>query len=157
MERIKIIFAIFVSCLGFSSVLQSCTDKDDDPVIPAAKYVAGTYTGDMTSSVMGEESVFENLMFEVTATDASTVSIKTSSFGNPPMKMPEMTIPGIMVSGENGKYILTPTDFDLEVDGKKCSGTIQGSFLDKRITINFTLNYGAMPMPLICSFTANKK
>lgn len=139
--------------------LSSCSEKNDEPEeTPAAKSVAGTYKGDMTCSVMGQESTFGDMTFEVNATDDSTVSIKVSEFGEALMKVPSITINNVKVSGTEGTYSLATTSFSGETDnGKTYSGTLDGSYAADEITIRFNLQYGAMPMPMICTFTAPKQ
>lgn len=158
MKTIKTMFAAMLAFLAVTT-LASCGDDNDDPVeTPAAKSVAGVYEGDMTCSVMGQESVFENMTFTVTATDDATVSIKISEFGEAPMKVPEITVPDVKVSGSDGTYALASTEFKGEMsNGKTYSGTLDGSYASDEITIRFNLQYGSMPMPMICTFTAPKK
>ncbi len=157
MKNFKTVLISFMLCVGFAVTFGSCSDDDkNEPEMPAAKSVAGTYKGDMTCSVMGDESVFGNMTFTLTATDDATVGLVISSFGEPPMQVPELTIPGIKVSGENGNYTLASTEFEQEANGKKCSGVVMGSFENNQLTIRYNLNFGAMPMPLICTFVASK-
>ena len=145
-------------CIGLPTVFPCCSDNEEDqPSAPAAKSVEGAYLGDMTCSVMGSESTFEDMTFTLAATDDATVSLTMSSFGEPPMQVPEITIPDIKVSGENGTYTLATTNFDTESNGKKISGVVQGTFADNTLDVKINLQYGNMPMPLICSFTATKK
>lgn len=145
--------------IGAATLVSCSDDKDNDkPATPAAKEIAGTYKGDMTCSVMGSESTFEDMTFTVTATDEATTSMTISSFGNPPMQVPEITITGIKVSGEDGNYTLAPTDFSGTTEsGKQFSGTTRGSFAKGTLDVQFSLQYGAMPMPMICSFSAVKE
>lgn len=106
-------------CIGLSTGFTSCSDNEEDqPAAPAAKSVEGAYLGDMTCSVMGSESTFEDMTFTLAATDDATVSLTMSSFGEPPMQVPEITIPDIKVSGENGTYTLATTNFDTESNGR---------------------------------------
>ncbi len=152
----SIAMAMFASlCLLFTTT--SCSDDNDEPAAPAAKSVAGTYHGDMSCTVMGSEDIFEDMTFVVKATDDSTVEITTPSFGNPPMQMPSVVVPGVKVSGTDGNYTLAPTTYEGTTDaGKKYSVILQGSYAEGKITINYNMQYGAMPMPMICSFTAAK-
>lgn len=147
-------------CMSVMATLtfSSCSDEKDEPSTPAAKSVAGTYTADMTCSVMGSESVFENMTFTLTATDDTNVSMAIPSFGNPPMQVPDITITGIPVSGSDGTFALAATAFSGTTDaGRAYSGTVQGSFADNTLTVNLSLQYGSMPMPMICTFTAPKQ
>lgn len=158
MKKFKTIFSTMILCLSLMAAFTSCSDDDDDkPATPAAKSIAGTYEGDMTCSVMGQESTFENMTFTITATDDATVKITISEFGNPPMKVPEITIEGVKVSGTDGSYTLATTSFKGDANGRAYSGEAQGSFANNQLTVKFNLQYGAMPMPMICSFTAPKK
>lgn len=158
MKKLKTIFATMMLCFGLVATMSSCSEDDDEPATPAARYVAGTYSGDMTCSVMGSESVFEDMTFSVAAIDDATVDVVIPSFGNPPMQVPEITVTGVNVSGADGTYTLAPAEFKGTTDaGKAYSGSIQGSFENDEITIRFSLQYGAMPMPMICTFTAPKK
>ncbi|MDE5726865.1 MAG: calycin-like domain-containing protein [Duncaniella sp.] len=137
--------------------LTACSSSESGaPATPAAKEIEGSYTGTLAASVMNSESLYESMTLTVTATDDATVSVVTPSFGTPPMQMPSITIEGVKVAGEDGTYVLDTTKFSQESGGKKCSGTLEGAFADGKLTISFSLNYGAMPMPIICSFTAPK-
>ena len=145
--------------LVFMVSFTACSDDDDkDSVTPAAKSVAGTYKGDMSCSVMGQASTFEDMTFTLTATDDATVTLQISEFGSEPMKVPTITIPAIKVAGSDGTYALQKTNFEGSAsNGKTYSGVVEGSFADSKLTIDFRLQYGAMPMPMICSFTAPKQ
>ncbi|MDE5723326.1 MAG: calycin-like domain-containing protein, partial [Paramuribaculum sp.] len=148
MKKITAFLAAMMLFGGITSVFSSCADnKDDEPALPAAENVAGTYTGDMTCTVMGDESVFENLTFEGNATDDATVEITLPSFGNPPMQVPQISVPDVKVSGSDGTYTLATTNFDTESNGKKISGVVQGTFADNTLDVKINLQYGNMPMP----------
>ncbi len=158
MKRFRTIFSAMVLSFAFVAFLSSCSDDDKDtPEVPAANNVAGVYEGDMTCSVMGQESTFEDMTFTLSVIDDATVKIVISEFGNPPMNVPSINIDGVKVSGEDGKYSLAPTNFSGNIDGKAYSGVAQGTFENEKLTVEFNLQYGAMPMPMICSFTAPKK
>lgn len=157
MKKFTTFLAALMLCIGCVTTMTSCSDDNDDPIIPAAKNVAGTYNGDMSCSVMGQASVFEDVTFVVNAVDEATVNITISSFGEPPMQVPDITVSDVVVSGTEGVYTLAETEFNGTTDnGKAYSGTLQGTFANNTLTINFNLQYGAMPMPMICTFTAQK-
>jgi len=156
MKGLKTICVCLALSIGIVAILSSCSGEDDGPVMPGARSVAGMYKGDMICSVMGQESVFGDMVFDIDAIDDTTVNIEISSFGNPPMQVSVFVIPGVKVTVDKGSYILASTEFEQESNGKKVSGTIQGFSVDDIISISFSLNYGAMPMPMICSFSAPK-
>lgn len=162
MKKIKTILAsaaMAVTVLAACAMFTSCSDDDkNEPETPAATAITGSYTGDMTCSVMGSESTFEDLTVTIAATDDATVSITLSSFGEPPMQVPEITITGVKVSGSDATYSIAESRFSgTTPSGRAYSGTTKGSVVDNNLTLNLQLQYGAMPMPMICTFKAPKK
>lgn len=157
MKTFKLLCAVLALTFGLVSFSSCGSDDDDDVATPAARDIAGTYTADMSCSVMGEASDFEDMTFTVTATGNATVDITIPTFGEMPMQVPEFTVTGVKVSGADGSYTLDTTTFSGTLpNGKSYSGTLQGSYKDSRLSVQFNLQYGAMPMPMICSWTAPK-
>lgn len=157
MKKLTSILTTVMLFVGIAFFGTSCSEEEQ-PSIPAANSVAGTYTSDMTCSVMGTDQIFENLTFTVTAIDDATVTVDVPSFGEPPMQMPAIRVSNVKVAGSDGTYALATTNFDGTSDtGRAYSGTLGGQFADNTITIQFQLHYGAMPMPMICTFVAAKK
>lgn len=157
MKKNTSILTIVMLLVGIAFLNTSCS-KEEQPAIPAANSIAGTYTSDMTCSVMGTEQIFENLTFTVTAKDEATVTVDMPPFGEPPMQMPAISVSNVKVAGSDGTYALATTNFDgTSETGRAYSGTLGGKFADGIITIQFQLHYGAMPMPMICTFVAAKK
>lgn len=154
MKAFRLLWAVLALTLGLVS-FTSCGSDDDDKATPGARDIAGTYTADMTCSVMGQASDFEALTFTVTATSDATVDITIPSFGEMPMQVPEFTVTGVKVNGADGTYTLDTTTFAGTLEnGKSYSGTLQGDYKNGSLSVQFNLQYGAMPMPMICSWTA---
>lgn len=157
MKAFKLLWAMLALTFGPVSFSSCGSDDDEDVATPAARDIAGTYTADMSCSVMGEVSDFGNMTFTVTATSDATVDITIPTFGEMPMQVPEFTVTGVKVSGADGTYTLDTTTFSGTLpNSKSYSGTLHGSYKDSRLTVQFNLQYGAMPMPMICSWTAPK-
>ncbi len=152
-----ILTTLTLACLAMTA-FTSCSDDDDNtPAAPAAKQIEGTYTSSMTCSVMGSEDTFDDMTFTLTATDDATIDMTVPSFGNPPMQVPGFTITDMKVTGTDGTYTIAPTTFEGTTDtGRTYSGQATGTYTDDILTVNFSLTYGAMPMPMICTFTAPK-
>lgn len=158
MKKMKTVFTTMMLCAGIAIAFVSCSEKGDEPATPAAKGVEGIYLGDMTCTVMGSESVLEDVTCTVAADDDATVTVTVSPFGEPPMQVPSIAIPGIHVSGADGVYTLAETDFAGTTDSDKAySGTLRGECAENTLTLRWNLNYGAMPMPMIFSFSATKE
>lgn len=157
MKPIKLLFHSIITALALTSFTSCSDDDNNEPSTPAASEIAGTYTGDMTCTVMNTPSSYENLSFTVTATDETTVSITLPAFGEAPMALPAITIPDLKVSGENGTYTIPETTISGKTDNDKTyTCTVQASVSSKTLTINYSLKYGAMPMAMICNSTATK-
>lgn len=160
MKAIKTMFAMMMAVMSLTMTVTACSSDDDEPQAApgAAKSIEGVYTSDMTCTVMGQESTFENITFTLKATGDDALDINISAYGNPPMAVPAMDIKDVKVSGTDGSYTIAPTQFSGTTDaGKAYSGTLQGTFANNTLTISFQLQYGAMPMPMINTFKATKK
>ena len=84
MKTIKTIFATMVAVASMLSFTSCGSDDNDAPKAPAAKSIEGTYKGDMSCSVMGEASDYEDMTFTVTAMSDANVSITLPAFGEAP-------------------------------------------------------------------------
>ncbi len=157
MKTIKTIFAFMAVWFGPAATLVSCSDEKE-PETAAARSVEATYTGNLTCSVMGDEELFNDKTLTVVATDDAHVTVTIPSFGNAPMELPEIEVDGVKVTEKDGRYALGSTTFaGTTAGGKAYSGTLHGELADNMMTIRFNLQYGAMPMPLICTFSAQRQ
>ncbi len=158
MKKFRTMIAMVMAVVNLCLVSTSCSNDKDEPVIPAAKSIAGSYKGDIKCVVGKSESTFENIAFSLAAPNDATVDITVGTFGNPPMAVPAFTVKGVKVTGTDGAYALPATEFSGTTDaGKKYSGTLQGTFAQEKLIVQIKLQYGAMPMPLICTFTGMKQ
>jgi len=157
MKPIKSLFATIMAIVCMTSFL-SCSDENDEPAALAAKNIQGFYNGDMECSVMGSVSTFENKTFTITATDESTVSVVLPAFGEAPMALSSITLAGVKVTEANGVVTMAETEVSGQTDaGKSYTCTLSGNIENNILNIKFNLQYGAMPMPMICSSTATKQ
>ena len=157
MKSFKFFFATFMAIVCMTT-FSSCGDDNDEPATPTAKNIQGSYKGDMECSVMGSASTFEDMTFSVTATDDSTVAVVLPAFGEAPMALPSITITGVKVTEANGVVTMTTTEVSGQTDtGKSYTCTLSGTVENSTLNIKFNLQYGAMPMPMICSSTAQKQ
>lgn len=107
---------------------------------------------------MGSTDTFEDKTFVVTATSDSEVSVELAAFGEAPMALPSITVDKLKVTGADGIYAVDATPFSGTTEaGKQYSGTIKLAYTNGVMVIDFQLQYGAMPVPMICKFTSNKK
>jgi hypothetical protein len=73
------------------------------------------------------------------------------------MSLPEMTISGISVSGENGIYTLNETAIDQVVNETTYTGSISGAIAGKEATLTISLKPGAMPMSINCIYVGTRQ
>ena len=157
MKTIKSFFAVLMTFVYMTS-FSSCGNDNDEPSTPAAKSIEGTYIGDLQTSVMGSVSMSEDLTFTISAIDEHIVAVTLPAFGEAPMALPSITIPGVRVSESDGVVTLAETEVSGSTEaGKAYTCTLIGVVEKNLLTIKYNLTYGAMPMPLICSVSASKQ
>lgn len=160
MKKFKFSFAaMMVAMLTMCVAFTSCSN-DDDPVA-AASEVAGTYVDSLQLTVMGSTSTYKDLEVKVEAASDETVNIILPAYGEGRMALPSLTIPAVKVAGSDNNYAFGVTDYksSVEVNGatKEFTMTLQGTYVAGKLTLNYTLVYGTMPMPMVCKFVATKK
>lgn len=161
MKKFKFSFAaMMVAMLTMCVAFTSCSN--DDPVaVAAASEVAGTYVDSLQLTVMGSTSTYKDLEVKVEAASDETVNVILPAYGEGRMALPSLTIPAVKVAGSNNNYAFGVTDYksSVEVNGatKEFTMTLQGTYVAGKLTLNYTLVYGTMPMPMVCKFVATKK
>lgn len=146
--------------LGFSS----CGSDDDEPEVPVATQVAGSYTGQEIVMVMGEESSNEIKTYTFAKTLDTAVDLTIPEMGmggsmtipallvkNIPLKKIDKTISGLLTSyagtvtnAAGAEKAFTITNLAIVVD-------------DKNIAVTYSLKYGNMPMSMETTFIGTKK
>lgn len=149
---------IVMASLLLSLNLLSCSGKEDDPENSyTATEVSGIYGCSVLASAMGQGMSFEDVDVTLEVESDNAVRISVNSFGTPPMQLPDLNFGTVVVSGSNGHYSLNESEFSgITEDGKKYFGKIGGS-VETDLNLQVELNYGTMPMPLMCTFTGKLK
>lgn len=162
MKKFKFSFAtMMVAMLTMCVAFTSCSSDDDPVAVAAASKVAGTYVDSLQLTVMGSTSTYKDLEVKVEAANEETVNIILPAYGEGRMALPSLTIPAVKVAGSDNNYAFGVTDYksSVEVNGatKEFTMTLQGTYVAGKLTLNYTLVYGTMPMPMVCKFVATKK
>lgn len=148
--------ALVSMCVAFSS----CSSDDDNNTVAAAKEIAGSYTGSLDMTVMGEASTHNNLTMKIEAVDDATVKVTLPACGEGTMALPALEVPAVKVSGSNGAYAFSQESYagTVTVNGaeKKYTVTLEGTFKDNTLTVKYSVQYGKMPMPMIGEFVCKK-
>lgn len=150
---LKTIHKIFwiITIFSFSLSFNSCSQQP-------ANEVAGTYSGDLGISVMGES--ISNGVAEVTLTctddDKVTIAIPALSNGDE-MALPAMNIENVIVkSKKTGGYKLEETPININTDDLTITGTISGVLIDGKLILNGAIKPGEMPMNIDINFSTKQ-
>ena len=160
MKKFGFSFAtMMVAMLTLCVVFTSCSSEEDD-IVAAAKEIAGSYTSSLDMTVMGEASTYENVTMKIEAVDDATVKVTLPACGEGMMALPDLEIPAVKVSGSNGAYAFVQENYagTITVNGaeKNYTVTLQGTLKDNTLTVNYSVQYGKMPMPMIGKFVCTK-
>lgn len=164
--KIKSFLAMMIASAALAVGLTACSDDDDDDDnVPAATSLSGTYSGDLSITVMGSETTSE-ASYIINKVDDNTVSlVLPASTYSSSMSMPSLTVDNIPVTKTTVAGVETITG-----SVESVSGTItvneeekSYSFSDlaivgngTEVSIVYTLQYGRMPMPMVCTFSGKK-
>ena len=158
MKKFKTMMAMMLALVSMCVAFSSCSSEDD--TVAAAKEIAGSYTGSLDMTVMGKASTYENVTMKIEAVDDATAKVILPACGEGMMALPALEVPAVKVSGSNGAYAFSQENYagTITVNGaeKKYTVTLQGTLKDKTLTINYSVQYGKMPMPMIGKFVCTK-
>lgn len=160
MKKIKTMLAMMLAMVTFCGAMTSCGD-DDDNNVAAAKEVVGTYVNNLEMTVMGSTSTYENAEVKIEYSTDQSVNVTLPGAGSGAMTLPTIKVPNVAVAGSNGSYTLKLESYKgtITVNGaeKNYTVTINGTYSNNVLVLNYSLQYGAMPVPMIGKFTATKK
>ena len=161
MKKFKFSFAaMMVAMLTMCVAFTSCSSDDDNDTVAAAKEIAGSYTSSLDMTVMGQASTYDNLTMKIEAVDDATVKVTLPACGEGMMALPALEVPAVKVSGSNGAYAFSQESYagTITVNGaeKNYTVTLQGTLKDNTLTVNYSVQYGKMPMPMIGKFVCTK-
>lgn len=158
MKKFKTMMAMMLALVSMCVAFSSCSSDDD--TVAAAKEIAGTYTSNLDMTVMGQASIYENLTMKIEAVDDATVKVTLPACGEGMMALPALEVPAVKVSGSNGAYAFSQESYagTITVNGaeKNYTVTLQGTLRDNTLTVNYSVQYGKMPMPMIGKFVCTK-
>ena len=160
MKKFKTMMVMMLALVSMCVAFSSCSSDDDPVAVAAAKEIADTYTGSLDMTVMGEASTYDNLTMKIEAVDDATVKVTLPACGEGMMALPALEIPAVKVSGSNGAYAFSQESYagTITVNGaeKNYTVTLQGTLRDNTLTVNYSVQYGKMPMPMIAKFVCTK-
>lgn len=162
MKKFFSLMALVLAIVCTNVAFNSCSDDDDAAATPAAAEVAGTYSGNGTMTVMGQSFDYPNVSYTLTAKDESTVTLTIPATGEGSMKFPDLKVENISVTkASDGTYTLGETEYKgtVTVDGATKNYTVMvasSSVNGSTLKLNYSLQYGAMPMAMVTTFEGTK-
>ena len=160
MKKIKTMMAMMLAVVGMCVTFSACSDDGDEKIAPAADYVAGSYISNLDITVMGQTTTYENVEAKVEKVDANTINVMLPAAGEGAMALPALPVNTIKVSGSDGTYTFAVEAYKGTVvvndATKEYTVTLQGTFANNQLTLNYQLQYGNMPMAMIGRFVATK-
>ena len=163
MKKFKTMMAMMLALVSMCVAFSSCSSDDDDndgKSNATADYVAGSYVSNLDMTVMTQTETYENATIKLEKVDDNTINVVLPAVGEGKMALPSITVPNLKVTGANGSYAFNVEGYkgSLEVNGatKEFTITMSGAFVNGKLTLTYSLQYGTMPMPMLGSFVANK-
>ena len=161
--KIKSFMMMSMAAMAFVFGMSSCSSSnDDEPEVPVATQVAGSYTGTETLTVMGEADESTETIEFTKATDVS-VDVTLPKYGEGMMTVPALPVKGISLT-KSGNTITGKLDkyegMVKTADGSEKAYTISDItviFNDKTVVMTFSQKYGNMPFAFDGQFTGTRK
>ena len=146
--------------MGFTS----CGSDDDEPQVPVATQVAGSYTGNEIVIVMGDESSNDTKTYQFTKVSDTSIDMTVSEMGMGgmmtipafPVKNIPLTQNGNTITGKVASYSGTVKNAKGE-DKAYTVSNVALMFSDKNVVVTYSLKYGNMPMAMETTFTGIRK
>lgn len=152
-----------MAVMAFVFGMSSCgSDDKDEPEVPVANQVVGSYTGTEILTVMGEADESDETFEFTKATDVS-VDVTLPQYGEGMMTVPALPVKGITliksgntITGKLAQYEGTVKS----ADGSEKAYTVSDVtviFDDNTVVMTFTQKYGNMPFAFEGMFTGSRK
>ena len=146
--------------MGFTS----CGSDDDEPQVPVATQVAGSYTGNEIVIVMGDESSNDTKTYQFTKVSDTSIDMTVPEMGMGgmmtipafPVKNIPLTQNGNTITGKVASYSGTVKNAKGE-DKAYTVSNVALMFSDKNVVVTYSLKYGNMPMAMETTFTGIRK
>lgn len=163
--KLKTILMMFI--VAFSSI--SCSNDDEENVMPVADSVVGTYNGTLDMTVAGNSQGSSEFSVVITKTSDTTVSmaiVNDEAAAGSAMSISRVEIDGITVA-DNGdstytlskvvaENVFTATDTGSANQTVWTFKSFSGSVESGKLSLNMAAQPGAMPMPINMVFTGLK-
>ena len=160
--KIKKFMTMMVAAAALVMSVSSCGDDKDEPEVPVAEQVVGSYTGNEIMTVMGDPDESTKTFVFTKASDVS-VDMLIPAYGEGMMTLPALPVKGITLT-KSGNTITGKLDkYEGTVksnDGSEKAYTVSDIvvlFSENSVVVTFKQKYGNMPFAFDGQFTGVKK
>ena len=162
--KIKSFMMMLVAAATVVMGFTSCGSDDDEPQVPVATQVAGSYTGNEIVIVMGDESSNDTKTYQFTKVSDTSIDMTVPEMGMGgmmtipafPVKNIPLTQNGNTITGKVASYSGTVKNAKGE-DKAYTVSNVALMFSDKTVVVTYSLKYGNMPMAIETTFTGIRK
>lgn len=162
--KIKSFMMMLVAAATVVMGFTSCGSDDDEPQVPVATQVAGSYTGNEIVIVMGDESSNDTKTYQFTKVSDTSIDMTVPEMGMGgmmtipafPVKNIPLTQNGNTITGKVASYSGTVKNAKGE-DKAYTVSNVALMFSDKNVVVTYLLKYGNMPMAMETTFTGIRK
>lgn len=162
--KIKSFMMMLVAAATVVMGFTSCGSDDDEPQVPVATQVAGSYTGNEIVIVMGDESSNDTKTYQFTKVSDTSIDMTVPEIGMGgmmtipafPVKNIPLTQNGNTITGKVASYSGTVKNAKGE-DKAYTVSNVALLFSDKNVVVTYSLKYGNMPMAMETTFTGIRK
>lgn len=162
--KIKSFMMMLVAAATVVMGFTSCGSDDDEPQVPVATQVAGSYTGNEIVIVMGDESSNDTKTYQFTKVSDTSIDMTVPEMGMGgmmtipafPVKNISLTQNGNTITGKVASYSGTVKNAKGE-DKAYTVSNVALMFSDKNVVVTYSLKYGNMPMAMETRFTGIRK
>ena len=144
--------------VNIPAVMGGCNVVFATGTAPADYYIADRYQGSLAMSVagrpMGEPA---DVTITLEASGKNSVTVKLPAMGEGSMALPALDIANVAVNtSDYNTFTLAETAFEQTVDSLHCTGTVKGTVVGDKLTLNYSVKPGAMPMNIDFVFTTKE-
>jgi len=162
--KFKSYVTMTMALMAFVLGVCSCGSDNDEPEVPVASQVAGSYTGNEVIKVMGEISSEGTSTYEIVKSTDVSVDMTIPEAGSMgPMVIPALPVKNIpltksgeTITGKLASYSGKVTNSKGEEKAYTISD-VTIIFSGKTVVVTFSLKYGNMPMSMDTTFTGTRQ
>lgn len=150
MKTTKMLLCAFVA---LTTLFTSCKKEE---MKSTDSYIAKTYQGSVVMTVGSSSYDPFDAEIKLTGNGNNAVSLTLPEVSGGMSALPALTVTGINVNtSDYKKFTLSETSFEQTKDDVHYTGTVKGTVSDGKLTLNYSVKPGAMPMNINFVFTTN--